>query len=218
MTLPVIIAFDTSGGFCAAVIHTGKIVKSRCEKMNRGQAESLMPMLNQLLRDQGLCFSDIDGVGVGIGPGNFTGVRISVSAARGLAFGLNIPSVGVSSLEAIAWGRSDLRLAVMDAYQNKIYAQLFDKSQTTLPNCCDLTETSLDEIANGMNPIVMGPASEKVASLMGWAIAKPKTTQINAILQITRIRIHQKNKKPTPLYLRQPDAKPNLKERPAILS
>ncbi|MCY4304725.1 MAG: tRNA (adenosine(37)-N6)-threonylcarbamoyltransferase complex dimerization subunit type 1 TsaB [Aestuariivita sp.] len=217
MTFPVLLAFDTSGAFCTAAIHTGTIRKSRFEKMKRGQAESLMPMLKQLLSDQGLCFSDVDGIGVGIGPGNFAGIRISVSAARGLAFGLNIPSVGVSLLEAIAWGRDDLRLAVINAYQNGIYAQLFEKSQITSPCWCDLTDTSLDKIANGMNPIVIGSASDQVASLKGWTSAKSKMTQINAILQITGTRINQKTKKPTPLYLRPLNAKPNLKEPPKLL-
>ncbi|MCC1492847.1 tRNA (adenosine(37)-N6)-threonylcarbamoyltransferase complex dimerization subunit type 1 TsaB [Cognatishimia sp. F0-27] len=98
-----ILAFDTSGPYCAAALlgSDGTVVASASEDMTRGQAERLFPMLDALLHEAGADWSDLTRIGVGIGPGNFTGIRISVSAARGLALGLGIPAIGVSSFEAI---------------------------------------------------------------------------------------------------------------------
>ncbi len=70
--------------------------------MDRGQAERLLPMLEELLAEAGVAWPDLDGIGVVTGPGNFTGVRLAVAAARGLALSLGIPAVGVSVFEALA--------------------------------------------------------------------------------------------------------------------
>ena len=85
---PTILAFDTSAAHCAAaLLRDGEIVTSCAEPMTRGQAERLMPLLHEVLALGGCTWADLDAIGVGIGPGNFTGIRISVSAARGLALG-----------------------------------------------------------------------------------------------------------------------------------
>ena len=99
---PTVLAFDTSAAHCAAALLSGdRILASTCEAMSRGQAERLMPLLEELLTSAGLTWQDLSRIGVGIGPGNFTGIRISVSAARGLALGLGIPAIGVSTFEAL---------------------------------------------------------------------------------------------------------------------
>ncbi len=72
--------------------------------MKRGQAERLMPLLEEVLAEAGCGWDELDAVGVGVGPGNFTGIRISVSAARGLALGLGVPAVGVSMFELYGGG------------------------------------------------------------------------------------------------------------------
>ncbi|MEM9972140.1 MAG: tRNA (adenosine(37)-N6)-threonylcarbamoyltransferase complex dimerization subunit type 1 TsaB, partial [Pseudomonadota bacterium] len=79
----------------------GEIVASRHEDMAKGQAERLIPMLEEVLADVGAAWEELDAIGVGVGPGNFTGVRIAVSAARGLAMGLGVPAVGVTAFEAL---------------------------------------------------------------------------------------------------------------------
>ncbi|MEM8576935.1 MAG: tRNA (adenosine(37)-N6)-threonylcarbamoyltransferase complex dimerization subunit type 1 TsaB [Pseudomonadota bacterium] len=99
---PAILAFDTSAAHCAAaLLFGGRIVAQTCEEMARGQAERLMPLLGEVLAYEGMSWRDLDRIGVGVGPGNFTGIRIGVSAARGLALGLGIPAVGVNTFDAI---------------------------------------------------------------------------------------------------------------------
>jgi len=70
--------------------------------MARGQAERLMPMLEEMLAQAGHAWRDLAAIGVGTGPGNFTGIRIAVSAARGLSLALGVPAIGVSGFEILA--------------------------------------------------------------------------------------------------------------------
>jgi tRNA threonylcarbamoyl adenosine modification protein YeaZ len=101
----------------------GQVAATHVDEMSRGQAEHLMPMLETFLCDHGMTWRDLTRVGVGVGPGNFTGIRISVSAARGLALGLGVPAIGVSTLDAIQYAHPQATAAV-PAPRDMIYAQL----------------------------------------------------------------------------------------------
>ena len=102
---PLILGFDTSAAHCAAALVSGdRVLAAWHDDMSRGQAERIMPLLEEVLKEGGKGWSDLSAIGVGIGPGNVTGIRISVAAARGLALGLGIPAIGVSSFDAIAQG------------------------------------------------------------------------------------------------------------------
>ena len=96
----IVLAFDTSAAHCAAALMSGDQVVIRVELMAKGQAERLVPMLDELLAEAGVVLADIGLIAVGTGPGNFTGIRIAVALARGLALGLDVPAVGVTGFEA----------------------------------------------------------------------------------------------------------------------
>jgi tRNA threonylcarbamoyladenosine biosynthesis protein TsaB len=99
---PLVLAFDTSAAHCAAALLFGDtVLAQKSEPMVRGQAERLVPLLQDLLQQTDRGWSEISRIGVGIGPGNFTGIRISVALARGLSLGLSIPALGVSGFAAI---------------------------------------------------------------------------------------------------------------------
>lgn len=123
MTAPLILAFDTSAAHCAAALLRGDdILDARTTAMSKGQAEHLMPFLETLLADHGHAWSDLTRIGVGTGPGNFTGIRISVSAARGLALALGVPAIGVSTFDAIHHGAPGA-LAAVTAPRGHLYVQ-----------------------------------------------------------------------------------------------
>lgn len=130
MSDPTILAFDTSAAHCAAALLVGdRIVASAFEEMQRGQVERLIPTLQSVLDQHGAVWEELDAIGVGIGPGNFTGIRIAVSAARGLALGLGIPAVGVSGFESccdVLVPQLGPRILVsLAAPRNKAYVQEF---------------------------------------------------------------------------------------------
>ncbi|MEI4196769.1 tRNA (adenosine(37)-N6)-threonylcarbamoyltransferase complex dimerization subunit type 1 TsaB [Roseovarius sp. E0-M6] len=116
------LGIDTSAAHCAAALLSGDRVLASCaETMTRGQAERLMPLIQEMLSVAGVDWSDLSRIGVGVGPGNFTGIRVGVSAARGLALALDVPAIGVSGFEVIADGDASGR-AVVPAPQGQFYA------------------------------------------------------------------------------------------------
>lgn len=163
--------------------------------MARGQAEHLMPMLEEVLAAQGLRWSDLDAIGVGTGPGNFTGIRISVAAARGLALGLGIPAVGVSNFEAAAYGLPRPIDVLIPAPRDQAYAQR-------------LTENGAD------TPMLLAPDDPRPDP------AIPPQTAERMIGQIARIaaeRFETASTRPAPLYVRAADAAPSRDAPPVIL-
>ena len=123
---PLLLSFDTSAAHCAACLVRGEtILADISEPMARGQAERIMGLLTEVLNEADTSFHDVDALAVGIGPGNFTGIRISVSAARGMALALKIPAIGVSLLEAAAFGHDGSVLSCLSAPRDSAYLQLF---------------------------------------------------------------------------------------------
>ena len=101
---PLVLGFDTSAAHCAAALLSGgTCLAARHEEMAKGQAERLMPLIAELLEEAGAATGDLAAIGVGIGPGNFTGIRISVSAARGLAAARRCSSARPTVSTATTW-------------------------------------------------------------------------------------------------------------------
>ncbi|MAM60421.1 tRNA (adenosine(37)-N6)-threonylcarbamoyltransferase complex dimerization subunit type 1 TsaB [uncultured Maritimibacter sp.] len=195
---PTLLAFDTSAAHCAAALLSGgRIVDTRVEEMGRGQAERLMPLLEEVLADAGLGWRDLDAVAVGVGPGNFTGIRISVAAARGLALGLARPAVGVSTLEAQAFGQALPVRAVADARRGMVYVQTFGDGGDA-PRIVDAGEVGTDlPVAGAL------PPAELVQTI--GRIAQGRLAQGGTI------------NRPAPLYIRSADAAPASDQPPVIL-
>ena len=118
----VVLAFDTSGPFCAAaVLMNGEFTAYRADDMARGQAEAIMDIIVDVLKTSGVTLQDVSRIGVGTGPGNFTGIRISVSAARGFALSLGIPAIGVNGFDATLYGQRNDAVACLPAIRDQIY-------------------------------------------------------------------------------------------------
>ena len=124
-----VLAFDCSGASCsAAVLVDGTIRAERFAAMERGQAEALLPMIQATLAEAGLGWAEIEAIATTVGPGSFTGVRLGLSAARGLALASDRPIVAVTAFEAVAAGVApgEGRFAVaIDSRRGPVFAQRF---------------------------------------------------------------------------------------------
>ena len=100
-----ILAIDTASTLCAACVwntDAGRELGRCVEDIGKGHAERLMGVIDIALAQAGITYADITAIAVSVGPGSFTGIRVGVSAARGLALALNVPAHGVTTLSAIA--------------------------------------------------------------------------------------------------------------------
>jgi tRNA threonylcarbamoyladenosine biosynthesis protein TsaB len=123
-----ILALDTSTEYCSVALWQDGAVMERCELVGQKHSEVLIEMLDALLKDAGFGIKDIDGIAFGKGPGSFTGVRIACGVTQGLAFGTNLPVVGVCTLEALAEASGKPRvIAALDARMGEIYHAAYQK-------------------------------------------------------------------------------------------
>lgn len=187
---PTLIAFDTSAAHCAAALLFGDQIVTRVDEMAKGQAEHLMPMMEDMLAKEGMVWRDLDGIGVGVGPGNFTGIRISLSAARGLALGLGKPAIGVNGFEARAFGEALPFTATIPTPRGQSYVQ--------------------DLFADGR-------ATDPMQRLAEAGPQKPAADLIAATAQIAASRLGSKTPRPAPLYIRNADAAPPRDPAPTLL-
>jgi tRNA threonylcarbamoyladenosine biosynthesis protein TsaB len=123
-----LLALETSTECCSVALLHGDALIERSELAPRRHAELVLPMAESLLAEAGFQRAQLDGIAVGRGPGAFTGVRLAISVAQGLAFALDIPVLTVSSLAALAMQAprdAQATLAVMDARMGEVYACAF---------------------------------------------------------------------------------------------
>ena len=204
---PIVLAIDTSAAHCAAALLWGGTapglsevnrIVTHSEPMAKGQAERLLPMVEELLAQHSLTLSDLSVLAVGIGPGNFTGIRIAVSLVRGLALGLKIPAIGVSGFAATARaGKLPIPYwALLNAPRGQFYGQRFP----------DGTPRNLaaDEIA-GLDAPTLNGSDLAPAALVA------------AIAEVAYNTPTQSAPRPAPLYLRPADAAPPSDPPPTIL-
>ncbi|HHQ4597372.1 tRNA (adenosine(37)-N6)-threonylcarbamoyltransferase complex dimerization subunit type 1 TsaB [Aeromonas veronii] len=121
-----ILAVDTATEACSAALLVGGKLFSRWEEAPRDHTRKILPMVQAVLEDAGISLSDLDAIAFGRGPGSFTGVRIGISVAQGLAFGAGVPLIGISTLAAMAQGAYRLDgaeqvLTAIDARMNEVY-------------------------------------------------------------------------------------------------
>ncbi len=209
LSKPLVLAFDTSAAHCAALLLWGDTVLATAhEDMAKGQVERLFPLLEEVLAEAGKNWQDLNAIGVCTGPGNFTGVRIGVSSARGLALSLNIPALGVSMLEALAHGQKGHSVSILDARRERLFVQRFiDGQASNDPNILALKDLDpTDTQINCTAPLEIANATFHI----------PKTP-VKAVAQIAIQRLPYDNPRPAPLYLRAPGAALPTEPPPAIL-
>ena len=146
-----ILSIETSAKACsAAVTEDGALLASAFQCSGLTHSRTLMPMVEGMLKNADLTLTACDAVAVAVGPGSFTGIRIGVAAAKGLAFGAGIPVIGVSTLEAMAENVTAFEgtvICAMDARRQQIYNAVFDCHGGRLIRRCEDRAIALEVLA-----------------------------------------------------------------------
>jgi len=216
-----VLAIDTALGACsAAVLDTRHVavVASETLPMVRGHAEAIMPLIARVMDQAGIEFASLDRIAVTTGPGSFTGLRVGISAARGIALAAGKPAVGLSTLAGfaaphIAQDDSSAVVTAIDARHEHVYLQVFGPGGKTVvaPRIAPLREAVRAATASPAR--IVGSGAELIVAL--WPNGEPPPVlieQLDApdIGWIARLgaAAAEGQAPPKPLYLRAPDAQP----------
>lgn len=223
---------DTCFGACSVAV--GKTVQQygtawhpEFELRQAGHAEVLMPMVERVMDQAEMRFSDLERIAVTTGPGSFTGMRIGIAAARAMGVTLGVPVVGIPTLEVMAtfaWQTQhdedetvklgDRLIIAVDARKDQVYAQLFDEDQNRLSEAAVLSYEDAAQLVGPDDVTICGSGAQFVAAerrrLGLRATVKFQDLQPSAqSLGIIAVGLRELENYPArPLYLRPPDAKP----------
>lgn len=215
-----ILAIDTASTLCAACVWdatAGRELGRRVEDIGKGHAERLMGIIDAALADAGKTYSDITAIAVSVGPGSFTGIRVGVSAARGLALALNVPAYGITTLSAIAETARekfpDRRIiAAIDAKRDELYVEDHTPDGTLAAGPMIVPHAEAGRLTRDPSPILAGSGASIIAAALGIddgdIVEAEATTADVAIYARLAAAGRIANSPPSPLYLRGPDAKP----------
>ena len=216
-----VLAIDCALDACSAAVldsAAGAIVASQSRIMARGHAEALMPLIARVMDEAAVEFSALGRVAVTVGPGSFTGLRVGIAAARGLALAAEKPAVGLSTLSAYAAPHiaNDERfpvVAAVDARHNHVYLQVFAPGGRlfTAPRLTPLRDAV--KAAAGTSSFITGSAARLVASALSADDPVPVGVDASAAPNIAWVArmgaVVPEDQAPLkPQYLRIPDAQP----------
>ncbi|WP_169566875.1 tRNA (adenosine(37)-N6)-threonylcarbamoyltransferase complex dimerization subunit type 1 TsaB [Sneathiella limimaris] len=224
-----ILSMDTALDACSvAIMEDETTIAFHHEVRKRGHAEMLIPIIKNLMTENGLSFSDLDLIAVTIGPGTFTGLRIGLAAARGFSVASGIPCIGVTTLETLATQTASQLteplniVPLIDARRQEVYVQRFSTVKTPSVTIKALSEPSACPLQNihaelGSDPAIL--IGSGVPLLREKELIDPRVHQIievdpnpdaRVIASIARLKAGSNldpSTSPDPLYLRAPDAK-----------
>ena len=164
-----ILSLETSTSICSVALHECGTLLALAEIKEPGaHAEKLVLLVDEVFEKAGLNFRDLDAVAVSQGPGSYTGLRIGVSTAKGIAYGLDIPLIGINTLQAMAASQplnpGEFVVAVLDARRKEVYTQTFGDSLQELSSieAVVLEEGIFDSILEKGRVYFVGDGVEKV--------------------------------------------------------
>jgi tRNA threonylcarbamoyladenosine biosynthesis protein TsaB len=216
-----ILAIDTALDACAAcVLNTtaNQLVAQESLPMKRGHAEALMPLIARVIQQSGVTFTELDRIAVTTGPGSFTGLRVGLSAARGIALAANKPVVGLTTLTAYAApvvsesGQHPI-ISAIDARHDHVYFQVVGGNGSSLvrPRVAPIEEAL--EASRFGGPHLVGNAAGILAER--WPKDIPPPVQVDALpapdiawVAWLGAAVNPNTAPARPYYLRAPDAKP----------
>ena len=204
-----ILALDTCLAACSvAVTDGGRVLASRSEPMERGHQERLGPLVAEVIAEAGVGFGQLERIGVTVGPGSFTGLRVGLAFAKGLGLALERPVAGVGTLHALeeSAGTAGLVAAVVDARREQVYFQPFgDGRALAEPEALSAADASARLSGWGGPWRLVGSGAGLVAAgLPGWTV-EDRLAPDPAV--VARLAAEAPLEPPRPVYLRAPDAK-----------
>lgn len=217
-----ILAIDTALDACAVAVldsETNALRAHESQTMARGHAEALMPMVERVMQAAALPFTALDRIAVTVGPGSFTGLRVGISAARGLGLAAGKPVVGVTTLSAYAAPYLSESggpiISLIDARHDHVYMQVVSSDGAPLirPRVAPIADI-FAAVSFG-TPRLAGNAARIVADRWPTGIASPTSIEQQSAVDITwvawlGVAADPETSIPRPLYLRPPDAKPQV--------
>jgi tRNA threonylcarbamoyladenosine biosynthesis protein TsaB len=223
-----VLAFDCAGARCAAgIVIDERMAAARTAAMERGQAEALLPMIEDVLAAARLRFADLDLIAVTVGPGSFTGLRIGIAAARGLALASGLPCAGVACFEAVAVGVAPARrqgrplVVALESKRAELFLRCFSAEGPPLGPAL-LVAPHQAEAVLPPGPIVL--AGDAAWRLAPWLAARgeiaggPALPELGDIARLAIQSWHpgDRPRLPRPIYLRAPDTtQPRVAQGPS---
>jgi len=216
-----LLAIDTALDACAACVldtRTGRMMAHESQLMKRGHAEALMPLLGRVMQQSGLAFAELDRIAVTTGPGSFTGLRVGLSAARGIGLAAGKPIVGITTLAAYAApvvtrnGPAPV-IAAIDARHDHVYFQAVSGNGTALqPPCVIPIDEAIAATRFGA-PHLVGNAAALLAARWPTDAEQPISVDPQPAPELSWIAwlgaaVDPQVALARPFYLRAPDAKP----------
>ncbi len=196
-----LLSLDTASTTLSLALFEGeKVLAKFDETMLRGQAERLSTEIQELFKTAGRNVNELSGVAVGVGPGSFTGVRVALATARGFALALNVPVMGVSSLEAYAYESKEDIFVALDTKRGDFYVAGFNKD---LEEVFEPRVMTMDEIKI-LNPKLIASDVADLFEQEGFNVRKNDFSLSEQIAKIALAR-GENNLPAEPLYLREAD-------------
>lgn len=205
----IVLSLDTCLSSCSvAVVDGERVLASARDVMARGHQERLAPMAREVMADAGLAFDRLDRIAVTVGPGSFTGLRVGLAFAKGLALALDLPTVGIGTLEALAAEATGLVFPAIDARRGQLYLQAFDDGRALMAPAAvtaDAAAARLAERSQGRPFTLVGSGAALLAAAApSAAVVAAEGADARQVARLAAIRAPGPLK---PLYLRAPDAK-----------
>jgi tRNA threonylcarbamoyladenosine biosynthesis protein TsaB len=205
----IVLGLDTCLSSCSVAVLDGeRVLASAREIMARGHQERLAPMARDVMAQAGLRFDRLERIAVTVGPGSFTGLRVGIAFAKGLALALDRPAVGIGTLEALAAEAEGLVFPAIDARRGQLYLQAFEDGRALMAPDALTAETAaarVAELSQGRPFALVGSGAALLADLMPGARLVP--AEGADARQVARLASARSPAPLKPLYLRAPDAK-----------
>jgi tRNA threonylcarbamoyladenosine biosynthesis protein TsaB len=221
-----VLAIDCALDACSAAVFDsdpGIVIASQTRIMLRGHAEALMPLIARVMDEAEIEFGELDRIAVTVGPGSFTGLRVGISAARGIALAAAKPAIGLTTLAGLAAphiAEDDTTpvVAAIDARHDHVYMQMFGPGGRTL------LASRIAPLREAVRAATRGPArivgSAAALVVRSWPKDEPPPALVDPraapdIAWIARLGAAAADAEgpPKPLYLRPPDAQPQVAAR-----